>query len=154
MENKYKYRSLLVFALVLATYGIHSGMSQKPVAITSEETIVEAPGSTPDEPVASVAVHKVRAHHVAKTADPAEEIFERFGNNSQSIAPRFIEHMGVKIDLSEIDLLVETEIAAGTIKSRKDIQSFRLRALDKKALQIREGLAQQNGRSRWPTSTR
>lgn len=134
--------------------------------LTIEETIVEAPEDTDaieneiaaedNEATESNSSENVAAKQqpVADTANPAEELFERFGKYSSAGEPRFVDHMGVRIDLSEIDLLVETEIAAGTIKSRKDIHSFRLKALDKKAVQIREGLAQQNGRSRRPTSTR
>lgn len=140
MKNQYKYRSLLVFALAIAGYGIHAGTShmfssqtELPV-LTIEETIVEAP---------EVAV---AAEPAAKDVNPAEELFERFAGNSSSSRPRFIEHMGMRIDLSEIDLLVETEIAAGTIKSRKDIHSFRLKAID--------NLALREARARNPTSTR
>jgi hypothetical protein len=164
MENQYKYRSLIVFAFVLAAYGIHAGtshiLSEKAELpdLTVEEVIVEAPAS--EEAVeAAIEAEENKSQSVAvanhtKNVNPAEELFARFGNNTPVTGPRFIEHMGVKIDLSEIDLLVETEIAAGTIKSRKDIHSFRLKAIDRKADQIRESLAQQYRRGRVPTSTR
>lgn len=86
------------------------------------------------------------------TFDPTAAIADWYNEGAGRVRRSVVEIMGVKIDLAEIDLIVETEVLAGTIRTKEEIVDYRRYIIGQKVVEKRAALAQQLDRSRNPSS--
>lgn len=84
--------------------------------------------------------------------DPTAAIADWYNEGAGRVRRSVVEIMGVKIDLAEIDLIVETEVLAGTIRTKDEIVDYRRYIIGQKVVEKRAALAQQLDRSRNPSS--
>lgn len=88
------------------------------------------------------------------TFDPTAAIADWYNEGAGRVRRSIVEIMGVKIDLAEIDLIVETEVLAGTIRTKEEIIDYRRYVIGQKVVEKRAALAQQLDRSRSPSSVK